>query len=337
MQKTTVNLLTIAEMRIKMEKISFVIPCYRSEHTIKQVVEDIFKAMEEFQGEYLFEILLVNDCSPDHTYQEICQIAEKHENVYGFNLSINFGQQGALMAGFDNVSGDVVICLDDDGQTPPAEIGKLIRKYQEGYDVVYAKYGNKKHSFFRNFGSRVNDKMASLFMGKPKDLYVSSFYIADRYVINEILKYRNPYPYILGLILRTTRNIANVEVEHKERMEGESGYTMRKLLGLWLNGFTAFSIIPLRVSTVLGAVTSIFAFLFLIYTVIHKLITPSVPMGWSSTISVLLLVSGVMMCMMGMLGEYIGRMYISLNSSPQFIIKESTRDKQEGENTNENH
>ncbi len=320
-----------------MEKISFVIPCYCSEHTIKQVVEDIFKAMQEFQDQYLFEILLVNDCSPDNTYQVIRQIAEEHENVSGFNLSINFGQQGALMAGFSNVSGDLVICLDDDGQTPPSEIGKLIRKYQEGYDVVYAKYSNKKHSFFRNFGSLVNDKMASVFMGKPKDLYVSSFYIANRYVIDEILKYKNPYPYILGLILRTTKNIGNAEVEHKKRMEGESGYTIRKLLGLWLNGFTAFSIVPLRVSTVLGSITSFFAFLFLIYTVIHKIITPSVPVGWSSMVSILLLVSGVMMCMMGMMGEYIGRMYISLNSSPQYIIKESTKDAQEGDKIHESH
>lgn len=324
-------------MSTRMDKISFVIPCYCSEHTIKPVVEDIFTAMEEFQNQYTFEILLVNDCSPDLTYQTIRMLAEEHENVFGFNLSINFGQQGALMAGFANCSGDIVICLDDDGQTPPSEIGKLIRKYQEGYDVVYAKYGNKKHSFFRNFGSRVNDKMASLFMGKPNDLYVSSFYLARRYVIDEILKYPNPYPYILGLILRTTRNIANVEVEHKERLEGESGYTMRKLLGLWLNGFTAFSIVPLRISTVLGIATSFFAFLFLIYTVIHKIITPSVPVGWSSMISVLLLVSGVMMCMMGMLGEYIGRMYISLNRSPQFIIKECTKDSQKGEETDESH
>jgi undecaprenyl-phosphate 4-deoxy-4-formamido-L-arabinose transferase len=168
--------------------------------------------------------------------------------------------------------------------------------------------------------------MASLFMGKPPQLYVSSYYIASRYVIDEVLKYKNPYPYILGLILRTTKNIADVEVSHKERMEGESGYTVRKLLSLWLNGFTAFSIIPLRVSTALGVITSVLAFAYLIYTIIHKIVSPNVLIGWSSVISSVLLVGGVLMCMLGMLGEYIGRMYISLNNSPQFVIKESTRD-----------
>jgi undecaprenyl-phosphate 4-deoxy-4-formamido-L-arabinose transferase len=309
-----------------MKKISFVIPCYRSEHTIESVVDDIFTTMDSMTEKYDFEVILVNDCSPDNTYQTIRHLAQKYENVLGLSLSTNFGQQGALMAGFANVTGDAVVCLDDDGQTPPQEVTKLIEKYKEGYDVVYARYGNKKHSVFRNFGSRVNDKMASLFMGKPPQLYVSSYYIASRYVIDEVLKYKNPYPYILGLILRTTKNIADVEVSHKERMEGESGYTVRKLLSLWLNGFTAFSIIPLRVSTALGVITSVLAFAYLIYTIIHKIVSPNVLIGWSSVISSVLLVGGVLMCMLGMLGEYIGRMYISLNNSPQFVIKESTRD-----------
>lgn len=313
---------------VVMKKLSFVIPCYCSELTIESVVHDIFEVMENYRDAYEFEVLLVNDCSTDQTYQVIQKLAEQYDHVCGFNLSVNFGQQGALMAGFSHVTGNAVICLDDDGQTSPGEVGRLIGKYEEGYDVVYARYSNKKHSLFRNFGSRVNDIMAHLLLNKPKDLYVSSFYIADRYVIDEVVKYKNPYPYIMGLILRITHNIANVDVEHKERMAGDSGYTMGKLIKLWLNGFTAFSVIPLRAATFVGTILSVLSFAYLIYTVVRWFIVPDVLMGWSSTISAILLVGGVLMIMLGMLGEYIGRMYISLNNSPQYIIKESTLDEE---------
>ena len=310
-----------------MKKLSYVIPCYRSENTISYVAGEIDSMMKQYKDRYSYEIILVNDCSPDNTYDTICKLSKENEHIIGVNLAKNFGQQSALMAGFSCVSGDVIICMDDDGQTPPSEVPKLIAKYEEGYDVVYAKYGKKKHSAFRNFGSRVNDWMATSMLGKPKDLYASSFFIVERYVIDEIIKCKNPYPYILGLILRTTRNITNVDVIHQERIEGKSGYTFGKLLGLWMNGFTAFSVIPLRIATITGLGTSFLALIFLIYIIVHKFITPDVPMGWSSLVSVLLFVSGIMMCMMGLLGEYIGRLYVTQNSSPQYVIRERTDEK----------
>lgn len=300
-------------------KISFVIPCYRSEHTIGDVVAQIQDAME---GKYEYEIVLVNDCSPDKTFDVIEELCKTFDNIIGINLAKNFGQHSALMAGFHYVSGDIIVCLDDDGQTPPSEAHKLLDKLNdEETDVVYAKYENKKHSTFRNLGSQINSKMAEYLIGKPKDLYVSSYFAAKRFVIDEITCYENPYPYVIGLILRTTKNIVNVTVEHREREEGSSGYTLKKLVALWFNGFTAFSVKPLRIATVVGMLFAAAGFLYLIYTIVNKIINPNVPMGWSSMMSVLLVVGGCILFMLGLIGEYIGRIYISLNNSPQYVIK----------------
>lgn len=305
-----------------MEKIGFVVPCYRSECTIETVVGEIKQAMQGMQREY--EIILVNDCSPDHTFTVLQKLAETDEHVTAINFAKNFGQHAAIMAGFSYLSDDteIVCCLDDDGQTPAEEAGKLIDKLNEGHDVVYAKYDAKEHSPFRNFGSRVNNLMTEALLGKPKDLYVSSYFAARRFVIDEIRKYKNSYPYLLGLVLRTTSNIANVTVRHRSREVGASGYTLKKLLGLWLNGFTAFSIKPLRLASFLGAVSALAGFLSVIYIVIHKLLNPDVPMGWSSMIAAIFLMGGLILTVLGMIGEYIGRIYISLNNAPQYVIKE---------------
>ena len=304
-------------------RVSFVIPCYCSEHTIEQVVSEIEIAMAQKSD---YEIILVNDCSPDNTFQVIEKLCREHENITGVNLAKNFGQHSALMAGFHYVSGDIVVCMDDDGQTPPSEVHKLLEVLEDDeIDVVYAEYSHKKHSIFRNMGSMINSKMVQYLIGKPKDLYVSSYFAARRFIIDEIISYKNPYPYVIGLVLRTTKNIANVEVEHRERQEGSSGYTMKKLLALWFNGFTAFSVKPLRVATVVGMAFSLVGFLYLIYTIINKFLNPAVPLGWSSTMAVLLVVGGCILFMLGLIGEYIGRIYISLNNSPQFVVKKVVR------------
>ena len=304
-------------------RVSFVIPCYRSEHTIGQVVTEINKAMTE---RYDYEIILVNDCSPDNTFQVIEKLCMEQDNITGVNLAKNFGQHSALMAGFHYVSGDIIVCMDDDGQTPPCEVHKLLKALEdEQTDVVYAEYSHKKHSVFRNMGSMLNSKMAQYLIGKPKDLYVSSYFAAKRFIIDEIISYKNPYPYVIGLVLRSTKNIVNVEVEHRERQEGNSGYTMKKLIALWFNGFTAFSVKPLRVATVVGMAFSVVGFLHLIYTIINKFLNPNVPLGWSSTMAVLLVVGGCILFMLGLIGEYIGRIYISLNNSPQYVVKKVVR------------
>lgn len=301
--------------------VSFVIPCYRSARTIGRVVEELDGAMRKLP-DYSYEIVLVNDSSPDDTFEVIRGLCARREDTCGINLARNFGQHSALMAGFRHTRGEVVVCLDDDGQTPADEVGKLLARIEDGYDVVYARYAHKQHSGFRNFGSRINELMARVMLGKPKELYLSSYFATRRFVVDEMVRYTNPYPYVIGLVLRTTKNITNVEVAHREREVGVSGYTFKKLLGLWFNGFTAFSIKPLRIATAMGCITAFCGFLYGIYTVVKKFINPNVPVGFSAMMAALVFIGGMIMLMLGLIGEYIGRIYISLNNSPQYVIKE---------------
>lgn len=301
--------------------VSFVIPCYRSSQTIGRVVEEIDTTMKALAG-YGYEIVLVNDASPDDTFEVIRTLCAGRRDICGVNLAKNFGQHAALMAGFRHARGDVVVCLDDDGQTPAGEVGKLLARLEEGYDVVYARYVHKQHSLFRNFGSRINDQMTRIMLGKPKELYISSYFVMKKFVAQELIRYENPFPYVIGLVLRTTKKIANVEVTHREREIGTSGYTLGKLLGLWFNGFTAFSIKPLRIATVVGVVSACGGFLYGIYTIVKKFVNPAVPVGFSALMAALVFFCGLILMMLGMIGEYIGRIYISMNNSPQYVIRE---------------
>ncbi len=306
-----------------MSKISFVIPCYRSAKTIEGVVAEIQNTMESIP-KYVYDIFLVNDCSPDDTYEVIRALCTKYDNITGISLAKNFGQHAALMAGLRKSDGEIVVCLDDDGQTPANEVGKLLEGIEKGSDVVYASYENKKHSAFRNFGTWMNDIMTRAMLGKPRDLHLTSYFAAKRFVVDSMLRYENCYPYIIGLVLRATRNITNVPVSHRSREVGTSGYTMKKLLGLWFNGFTAFSILPLRIATVTGVTFASAGFVYGIYTIVKKFVNPEVPMGFSSLMAAVVFIGGMLMVMLGLIGEYIGRIYISINSSPQYVIREET-------------
>lgn len=304
-----------------MKKVSFVIPCYRSEKTVGHVVREIEETMKAMD-KYEYEIVLINDCSPDGTFQIIKSLCAEKKYVKGINFSRNFGQHSALMAGLRHSEGDYVVCLDDDGQTPADEVGKLLEKLEEGYDAVYASYAHKQHSLFRNMGSRVNDWMTRVMLGKPKELQVSSYFAVQNFIVEDMVKYENSYPYVIGLVLRATKNVVNVPVNHREREEGRSGYTMKKLLALWLNGFTAFSVLPLRLATTIGVGCAGIGFIYGIYTIVKKFINPEVPMGFSSVMAALVFFGGMIMVMLGLVGEYIGRIYISMNNSPQYVIRE---------------
>ena len=309
-----------------MKKISFVIPCYRSENTIGHVIAEIDGKMQEMK-EYEYEVVMVNDCSPDHTLESIRKLCAERPAGNGARKGVsfakNFGQHSALMAGLRETTGDYVVCLDDDGQTPANEVDKLIGKLEEGFDAVYAKYEHKKHSAFRNLGSKVNELMTRVMLGKPKELFISSYFAVRRFVVQDMIRYENSYPYVIGLVLRSTKSITNVVVTHRDREEGSSGYTLKKLLGLWFNGFTAFSVKPLRIATAIGSICAAIGFLYGIYTVIKKIfINPDVPMGFSSTMAAIVFFGGMIMLMLGLIGEYIGRIYISLNNSPQYVIRE---------------
>lgn len=301
--------------------ISIVIPCYGSEETIYDVVNEIRDTILNKEN-YDYEIILVNDNSPDNVSKKLNDLAECDYKIKVINLAKNFGQHSALMAGYSYSGGDIVISLDDDGQTPANEVFKLIDKLDEGYDVIFARYESKKHSIFRNFGSYINDIMATILIDKPKNIYLSSYFVAKSFVIEEIIKYDNSYPYISGLVLRTTNKIANVDVNHRNRKVGKSGYNLKGLLKLWINGFTAFSVKPLRISILVGIIFAFFGFVFGTYAIVNKFINSNVPIGWSSIMALLSFIGGIILVVLGIMGEYVGRIYISINNNPQYVIRE---------------
>lgn len=272
--------------------------------------------------EYEHEIILVNDCSPDNTFEVISELALQRGHITAVDLARNFGQHAALMAGMRRSLGDIIVCLDDDGQTPACEVGKLLEKLEEGFDVVYASYDSKQHSGFRNFGSRVNALMTEIMLGKPRELSLTSYFAAKRFIIDEMLRYENCFPYVMGLVLRSTKNICNVPVNHRRREEGRSGYTMGKLLSLWMNGFTSFSIKPLRMATYLGAFTAFLGFVYAVIIVIRHFTEGMAPLGWSSTTALLLLLGGIILVVLGLIGEYVGRIFMCVNSSPQYVERQ---------------
>jgi len=301
--------------------LSFVIPCYRSANTIVNVVEEITRTVAARGDEFRHEVILVNDGSPDNVAGVIAALCKTHPEIVFVNLSRNFGQHSALMAGFAQVRGDIVTCLDDDGQTPADECFRLIDKVREGYDIVFAEYPKRKQNAFRNLGSRFNAACSHFFFGKPKDLKTNSYYACQRFVVDSALAYPNPFPYVTGLLFQSVARYANVPVNHRPRAQGESGYDLKKLISLWANGVTAFSIKPLRMASYLGWFTAVFGFLFALITIIRKLVNPAMQAGWASTIAVMLALGGVIIALIGILGEYIGRIYLSINRCPQYVVR----------------
>ena len=304
-------------------KLSFVIPCYRSENTIETVVQEICDTVATRSGTD-YEIVLVNDCSPDGVWQVIKRLAANDNHIKGICLAKNFGQHCALMAGYGQATGDYVISLDDDGQTPASESFKLVDKLEDGFDVVYGYYEHSAQHLFRRFGTWVNKKMAEAIIGQPKTLRTTSFFIMRKFIVEEIVRYPHPFAYISGLVFRATKNLGNVEVQHRRRIEGESGYTIAGLIGLWINGFTAFSVKPLRAATFIGLLCALVGFLAGLYVVYQKFLNPEIPVGYTSMLATLLFVGGMIMFLLGLIGEYVGRIYISINQSPQYVVRERT-------------
>jgi undecaprenyl-phosphate 4-deoxy-4-formamido-L-arabinose transferase len=303
-------------------KLSILIPVYNSDKTIKRLVDRI---IGELSSLFKLEILLVNDYSLDNSEEACASLFEKYKEIVRFySLSKNVGEHNAVMAGLNKVTGDYVVIMDDDFQNPIGEIIKLVDAAKDGgYDVVYSLYEKKEHSLFRNMGSWFNDRVANYMLKKPKDLYLSSFKILNKFLVNEIIKYEAPFPYIDGIILQITDNIGQVKVKHSVREEGRSGYTIKKLISLWLNMFTNFSILPLRITTIIGLVFATLGLLFGSYTIIEKFLDPTVPVGFAGLFVSVSIFSGIQLIMLGMAGEYIGRIFISMNKKPQYTIKKT--------------
>lgn len=313
--------------------ISFVIPCYNSTNTIAGVVEEIDNTIKTKMSEFDYEIILSNDGSPDGTtFDAIKKIVDSNHRVKGINLSRNFGQPGAVMAAMNKAKGDYIVCGDDDGQTPFDELPKLIEKLEGGYDAVEAKYAvREKRSIFRKFGTLMNEGMATWLINKPKGLELTTYWAVKRFVADEMIAYPNSYPYLGGLMMRATQNVCNVDVTHRNRKAGKSGYNLKKMIQLWLNGFTSFSVKPLRLMSVFGVIIAVGGFAWGIYIILNKIITNDVPAGYSSMMSINLILFGILFVFMGLIGEYVGRIYMSLNKAPQYIVKEYVENTETGE------
>ena len=306
-----------------MIKLSVVIPCYNSMEIIKIVVDSTIQEIKKLKKNYDYEMILVDDGSTDQTLAIIKSLCEKNEKIKGINLSQNFGQASAMLAGYSISTGEVVVHSDDDGQTPIDELHKLLKKLEEGYDMVFAQFDVKKNSFIQNIGTKINNLMASYLINKPKGLHMGNFWVCQSFVAKEAVKCKNPYPYLAGIFLQITKNIGAVPTSHNKRIKGKTNYTFKKMISLWLNGFTAFSIKPLRIASILGLLTSIAGFSYLIFIIVKRLQNPEFYTGYTLLAASFFFIGGMIMLLLGLIGEYIGRIYMNINNKPQYAIRDS--------------
>ncbi|WP_084397496.1 glycosyltransferase family 2 protein [Hydrogenophaga pseudoflava] len=304
--------------------VSIVVPVYRSAQILPTLVEETRQAMQSLGLENRFEIVFVNDASPDNSWETIRTIAAQHSFVRGLRLRKNVGQHNALMAGLRQSRGELVVLMDDDLQHPPQAIGAMIDALSKGFDVCYTRYRNRQHATWKRLGSRFNDAVASLLLDKPRNLYLSSFKAMRRPVVDEVIKYDGPFTYLDGLILGVTGSITSVDIEHRSRLEGASNYTVRKLISLWLKMATSFSVAPLRLATYLGFLLSGISVLMILFVVVSRLTHPDFAPGWASLMAAILLIGGIQTFCIGLIGEYLGRTYLKINGKPQYSIAEVT-------------
>lgn len=306
-----------------MPTLSVVIPLYRSEGSIERVVGEL--AQLSIPGG--LEIVLVNDASPDDTLGACRRIVESASvPVTVVALARNFGEHNAVLAGLRQARGRWVVTMDDDGQNPPSEVPRLLEAAQRGgHDVVYGAYATKEHAVWRNLGSRFANKVAEWVLDKPRGLYLSSFRCLSAFLVQQIVQYEGPYPYIDGLILQTTNRITMVEVQHRARDGGASGYTLRKLVRLWMNMFVNFSVLPLRIATALGIAMGVLGLIGVGWVAWLWYHDRGPEFGWGSLMAAFLVFSGTQLVMLGMIGEYLGRAYLTANKRPQSVVREVWR------------
>jgi len=298
--------------------ISIVIPVYRSEDILPILTSNICKAMKKMKFKY--EIILVCDASPDLSWLTIKKLSKKFPQIKGLLLRTNVGQHNALMAGFSKARGEIIVTMDDDLQHSPEDSILLINKIKDGYDVAYGKFKKRNHSRWKVLGSFFNNLIASFLLKKPLNLYFSPFRAFSSEIKDDILLYHGPFCYIDGLIFSCTKNIASVEINHFERRSGSGSYGLKKSISLYLRMTTGFSIFPLRLSSFLGFFFSITGFILAFYFLLQKLLYNNTPQGWTSLIIVVLIVAGIQMLLLGVIGEYVGRIFLTLNGKKQYSI-----------------
>ena len=301
--------------------ISIVVPCYNSEKTVETLTDQCFEAFEAMPG-YECEVVLVNDYSRDGTWDAICRACAKHPRVRGLNMAKNFGQHAAIMAGLKVTEGEMVVGMDDDLQNHPSQIKQFIDKADEGYDVVFGVYRQKKFSRVKNAVSAVSHFFLMNMIDRPDGIDESNFWLARRYVVDKVLEYEGSSVFVQMLFFRTTHNIANIEIEHFERGFGSSNYTFRKGLRLFVS-IINYSAIPLRMALIFGSLFSLAGLICTIIVIINKVIHPNVAVGWSSLMCVLLIGFGIMFLLVGIVGEYVGKIIMMMGKTPQYVVRDS--------------
>jgi undecaprenyl-phosphate 4-deoxy-4-formamido-L-arabinose transferase len=302
--------------------LSIVVPVYNSAQLVPELVRRIADALAGHKAIASYEVILVNDCSRDASWQAIAQACERHAAVRGVDLRANAGQHNAIMAGLRAASGEVIVVMDDDLQHAPEDIGKLHARILEGHDLCYAAFRDPKHARWKVLGSAFRDLTARALLGVPRGIRISSFKAMRAAIAQEVVRYAGPFPYVDGFALMATRSVANVELEHHARPDGRSNYGLRESIFLWTKVAMNFSVLPLRLASWLGFGFAALGFLFAAYLVFQQLMFDRIPVpGWASLVVVILIVGGVQLLALGAIGEYLGRAYLHLNGKPQYVVK----------------
>lgn len=304
-------------------ELSIVVPVYRSADCLPELARRVQQAVgDRFRS---YELILVNDGSPDRSWQVIASLIETYPFVVGLNLRKNVGQDNAIMAGLHYSTGETVVIMDDDLQHDPADIPALCHALQDHFDVAYATFERKKQALWKNLGSWFNDRVAVVVLGKPRDVYLSPYKALRREIVDEIVKYDGPFTYVDGIVFGITSQITQVQATHHARFAGESNYNLLRSVKVWLKLATGFSVIPLRITTIIGGVISFFSLLMAVFFIVQALVLDRIPEGYPSLIVTLFFLGGIQLMGLGAVGEYVGRIFLTQNKTPQFVVRDVAR------------
>lgn len=305
-------------MDTNLNLISVIIPTYKNSETLCRVVEDLITTFITFK----IEIVIINDFSHDSTHENCLNLLKKYPNKLTYlSFSKNYGEHSAVMAGLKYSEGTTAIIMDDDYQNAPAEAKKLLEySLKNNYDVIYTKYSTKKDPWYRNVMSKIANYAGKILLKKPNHIHLNSFKLIKRNIIDELVKYSGPFPYIDGLILSITHNIGSFEVEHRKRFRGKSGYSFYKLLKHFGNLAINFSTIPIHIFSILGLIVTVTSIFFIISIIIEKILNPNIPQGYSTILTAIFFFSGLQLLFLGLIGEYVGKILKNVNEEKQYNI-----------------
>ena len=308
-----------------MKEISIVIPVYNSQECISELCHQITDALKGID----YEQIMVNDCSRDSSWNEIKKEAQKNKNILGINLRKNGGQDNAILTGLNYANGKYIIIMDDDLQHSPYDILKLYEEIKKGFDVVYANFNSKKQKLWKNIGSWFNGKISEIALQKPKEVYLSPFKILCRGVVQEMIKFNNLFPYIDGLIFQVTRNITQIPIEHHKREMGKSNYNLAKSIRVFFRMLFGFSTMPLNIASFTGFFTAFVGLILAIIYAVEYFTGKADVTGWTTLVILILILGGLILVSLGIIGRYLGQIYLTVNKQPKFIIKDTINIKDE--------